>query len=78
MILNSAFKKNAPTNGLLAKKTLNASQLFKTAKRNAGLSNHAGNFASQLREVKLPLMLLNVLLPTTAFKDSKKKLLQLL
>jgi hypothetical protein len=77
LILNSAFKKNAPTNGLLAKKTLNASQLFKTVKKNVELSNRAGNSVFQPREVKLPLMLLSALLPITAFKVLIKYNLQL-
>jgi hypothetical protein len=67
MTHNNAFKKNAPTNGLLAKKTLNASQPFKTVKRNAELSNRAGNSVFPLKEVKLPLMLPNALLLITAF-----------
>jgi hypothetical protein len=74
MILNNAFKKNVQTNGLPAKKTLNASQLFKTVKRNAELNNRAGNSAFPLKEVKPQLMLLNALLLTIAFN----KLLQLL
>ena len=70
---NSAFKKSVQTNGLPVKKTLNASQPFKTVKRNVELSNHAGNSAFLPKEVKLPLMLLNVLPLTTAFKVLRLK-----
>jgi hypothetical protein len=43
LILNNASKRNAPTNGLLAKKTPNASQPSKIARRNAELSQAAGH-----------------------------------
>jgi hypothetical protein len=60
------LNKNVQLNGLHAKKIPNASQLFKTAKRNAELNNHAGNSVFLEREAKQQLMLQNAHKPTTA------------
>jgi len=51
-----ASNSTALTNGLPVKKTLNASLLFKTARRNVEQVNHAGLFAFQEKVVKPPLM----------------------
>lgn len=67
LIHNSAFKRNAQINGQLVKRILNVFQPSKTVRKNAEPSNHAGNFAFQLKEVKLLLMLPNALLLTTVF-----------
>jgi len=59
-ILNNASKRNALTNGLPAKKILNANQLLMIATRNADLKHPAGNSVFQEKVVKPLLMLQNV------------------
>ena len=66
LIPNNASRRNAPTNGLPAKKTPNASPLSKTARRNAEPVNHAGLFASPPRAVKPQSMSQSALMPTSA------------
>jgi len=61
LILNNALSKNAQMSGLPVRKILSASLLFKTVKKSVEPKYLAGLFASHQREVKLPLMLLNVL-----------------
>jgi hypothetical protein len=75
LILSNALKRNAPLNGLLAKKTLNASLLSKIVRLNADQRFHVGLFASLEKEVKLPLMLPNVPKPTTAYQILSLQLL---
>jgi hypothetical protein len=63
---NSASRRNAPTNGLPAKKTPNAFPLFRTAKRNVEQSNPVGLFVFLERAAKPQSMLQNVLTAITA------------
>ncbi len=63
---NSASRRNAPTNGLPAKKTPNAFPLFRTAKRNVEQRHPVGLSASPLRAAKPQSMLQNVLTAITA------------
>jgi hypothetical protein len=56
LLIKNALKINAPLNGLIAKKTLNASQPFKTVKRSVEQKLHAGLYAYHQKEVKLQLM----------------------
>jgi hypothetical protein len=53
---NNALRRNAPHNGLTAKRTPNASPLFRIAKRNVEPVNHAGLSASHPRAAKLQSM----------------------
>ncbi len=74
LILNNASKKNVPTNGLLAKRTLSASPPSKIVKRNVELVNHAGLFVSHPRAAKPQSMLPSVLMLINAldsFQHSK-------
>jgi hypothetical protein len=63
---NSASRRNAPTNGLPAKKTPNASPLFRTAKRSVEQANLAGLSVSLEKAAKPQSMLQNVLTAITA------------
>jgi 4-hydroxy-L-threonine phosphate dehydrogenase PdxA len=67
-IPNSVSKKNVLPNGLLAKKTLNASLPFKTARRNVALNPHAGPYVFQEKEAKLLLTLPSALKPMDALE----------
>jgi len=67
LILRNASKRNALTNGLLARKTLNAFLPFKTAKRSVEPRPLAGVYALPPTEVRLPSMLLNALKLMDAF-----------
>jgi hypothetical protein len=71
---NNALRRNAPTNGLPAKRTPNASPLFRTAKRSVEPVNHAGLSASHPRAAKQQSIPLSALMPINAlvlFQDSR-------
>jgi hypothetical protein len=69
MIQPNALRTTAQLNMLPVKRTLNAHQLFKTAKINVKLIKTAGNGASLVLEINPQLMSLNALLPTTAWDN---------
>ena len=66
VIPNNASKRNAPINGLPAKKTPNAFPLSKIARRNVEPVNPAGLFASPQRAAKPQSMSLSALMPINA------------
>ena len=63
---NNALRRNVPPNGLLAKRTPNASPLFRTAKRSVELKLHAGLSASHPRAAKQQSMSPSAPMPINA------------
>jgi hypothetical protein len=66
MTQQHVLKRNAPTNGLHAKKIQNVCLPSKTVRRSAVLSHRAGLFAYQQKVAKPPLISLSVLKPMDA------------
>jgi hypothetical protein len=66
---NNALRRNAPLNGLPAKRIPNVSPLFRTVKRSVEPVNHAGLSASHPRAAKQQSIPLSALMPINALAN---------